>query len=106
MELANTLFERARVDSKEAASTRLKEAQALCEEGLDMNPQSSAIWYALSRINDALGLEGAAEEARMQFQLLRPDDNAQEKAILLARQASPIADHAAEPIAIYDLDAQ
>ena len=105
VELATTLFERARRDSEDARVGRLDEARTLCAQALDMNPQSSSAWYALWRINEALGLQGPAEEAMGQFQLLRPDDNAGDVAILLARKASPIADHASEPIAIYDLDA-
>ena len=104
IELATTLFERARLDSKEARGPRLEEARTLCKDALKMNPQSSSAWYTLARVNEALGLDAEAQEAMSQFQLLRPDDNARDVAILLARKASPIADHASEPIAIYDLD--
>ncbi|MCP4939802.1 MAG: hypothetical protein GY921_11495, partial [Phycisphaeraceae bacterium] len=46
----------------------------------------------------------AADAARAEFELLRPDDNARDRAIRLARSRSEIADHAAEPVAIYELE--
>ena len=52
-----------------------------------------------------MGDEKLAAQARNQFDLLRPDDNAADQAIQLARRNDPVANHAAEPIAIYDLNA-
>ncbi len=69
-----------------------------------MNAQRGGTWYTLSRVLEALGEEERAEVARAQVELLRPDDNAEDRAIQQARRADPVANHAAEPIAIYDLD--
>ena len=104
LELANTQFERARLDGVDARMERLGKARDLCEEALAMNAQRGGTWYTLSRVLEALGEEERAEVARAQFELLRPDDNAQDRAIQQARRADPVANHAAEPIAIYDLD--
>ncbi|MCH2161474.1 MAG: hypothetical protein MK085_06330, partial [Phycisphaerales bacterium] len=106
LELANTLFERARQESGDARQARLARARDLCEEALSMNAQRGGTWYTLSRVLAALGEEERAEIARSQFELLRPDDNAADRAIQKARRADPAANHAAEPIAIYDLDAR
>ena len=104
VELATLLFESARVASKEERSLMLNEARELCDEALQMNPHRSSAWYALARVNEALGRTDDAAAALSQFELLRPDDNARDRAVLLARKKSPEANHAAEPIAIYDLD--
>ena len=103
VELATVLFEQARIETEPRRGILLSESRDLCEDALMMNPQSAMSWYALARSSDALGLSADAEDARAQFELLRPDDNAADKAILNARRDSPIADHASDPIAIYDL---
>ncbi len=105
IELATVLFEQARIETEPRRGILLSESRDLCEDALMMNPQSAMSWYALARSSDALGLSEDAEDARAQFELLRPDDNAADKAILNARRNSPIADHASDPIAIYDLRA-
>ena len=104
VELSTLLFEQSRVSSEDDRGAMLEEARALCQEALRMNPQRSSAWYALFRANDALGHLEDAKAALSQFDLLRPDDNARDRAILLARSKNPEANHAAEPIAIYDLD--
>jgi tetratricopeptide (TPR) repeat protein len=104
VELATLLFEQSRVSSEDDRGAMLEEARALCQEALRMNPQRSSAWYALFRANDALGHLEDAKAALSQFDLLRPDDNARDRAILIARSNNPEANHAAEPIAIYDLD--
>ena len=73
---------------------------------------SAAITSATARIRTGAAGEGeaagagdaeGAKAALAEFELLRPDDNARDRAIRLARSRSEIADHAAEPVAIYDL---
>ncbi|MCH2162681.1 MAG: hypothetical protein MK085_12520, partial [Phycisphaerales bacterium] len=105
LELANTLFERSRLEQGEARDEMLRRVQSLCQRGLEMNPQRAGIWYTLSRASEVMGDEKLATQARTQFDLLRPDDNAADQAIQLARRNDPVANHAAEPIAIYDLSA-
>ena len=105
LELANTLFERSRLERGEVRDEMLRRVQSLCERGLEMNPQRAGIWYTLSRAAEVMGDEKLATQARNQFDLLRPDDNAADQAIQLARRNDPVANHAAEPIAIYDLNA-
>jgi hypothetical protein len=49
---------------------------------------------------------GDAERAKRHlaaYQVHRPDDNARDRAVSIARAADPAADHAAEAIVLYDL---
>ena len=59
---------------------------------------------AVQLLFEAAGDDEGAARALAEFEVIRPDDNARDRAIRLARSRSEIADHAAEPIAIYDLN--
>ncbi len=103
-ELATVQFQRsrgARDDAAEAAA--IADAEKAIDRSLALNPQVAQSWFLAARIREAAGDSDAAAEARGQFELLRPDDNARDRAIRLARSRSEVADHAAEPVAIYDL---
>ena len=71
---------------------------------IQLNPQNAQSWFLATRIREATGDEEGAARALAEFEIIRPDDNARDRAIRLARSRSEIADHAAEPVAIYDLD--
>ena len=106
IELATVLFERARrFDSGGEYTEALTAAESAVSRAIQLNPQVAQTWFLAARIRDAAGDEAGAERAEREFELLRPDDNARDAAIRLARSRSKIADHAAEPLAIYDLQA-
>ena len=103
-ELATVRFEiarRAATDEQYEAQVEL--ALEAISRSIELNAQSPESWFLASLIREASGdLEGA-EKALAEFEIIRPDNNARDRAIRLARSRSEIADHAAEPVAIYDL---
>ena len=103
-EIATVRFQLSRraMDDAEAAA-RIESARQAVDRSLSLDPQRARTWFLASTIRVAGGDDAGAAAAMAEFELLRPDDNARDRAIRLARSRSPIADHAAEPIAIYEL---
>ena len=106
-ELGRTLYERARLERGEArrqarteflgqAGQRLRQALTLDPE---YAPAHNHLALVLADLGDAVG----AEEHRALHNRYRPDDNIAEQAITRHRAANPAANHAAEAVAIYDL---
>jgi len=107
-ELADVLVERARRTrdrggDARAAEVDLMEARTLCERALGMDPERSATWYVLARVEQELGDEAAATKALAHHAQYKVDDNARDHAVTAARRRYPAANHAAEAIVIYDL---
>jgi tetratricopeptide (TPR) repeat protein len=106
-ELGQTLFERAkqeRGDARKAERERLlKEAVAQFEKALTFDSEDLSAHYNLSLIYAQLGDQAKAEEHRALHKRYKPDDNAADRAIAIARMNDPAANHAAEQIVIYDL---
>ena len=103
-ELATVRFQLARAAATdEAHAEQVGKASEAIERSLALNPQMAQSWFLASRIREATGNAEGAAAALAEFELLRPDDNARDRAIRLARSRSEIADHASEPLAIYDL---
>jgi tetratricopeptide (TPR) repeat protein len=70
---------------------------------LGLDPENVTAHFNLDLIYKQLG---EREQASQHFELYRkykPDDNARGRAIAKHRAENPAADHAAEAIAIYDL---
>ena len=104
-ELATVRFQLARrATSEEVETERIAAAIEAVDRSLELNPQRAQTWFLASRIRVAAGDAAGAAAAEAEFELLRPDDNARDRAIRLARSRSEIADHAAEPVAIYELE--
>ncbi len=106
-ELGLALFERAkrergpaRADSR---AERLHEARESFERALVIDPENVAAHYNLGLIHAQLGDPESAVRHRELHARYKPDDNARDRAIAIARRADPAADHAAEAIVIYDL---
>jgi tetratricopeptide (TPR) repeat protein len=106
-ELGQTLFERAkqeRGEARQAERTRLLGlARDTFLKGLELDPENVAAHYNLDLIYKQLGEPDQAVFHFSQYQTYRPDDNARDRAIAIHRAAHPAADHAANAIAIYDL---
>ena len=103
-ELATVRFQLSRTAATdESHAEQVAEANRAIERSLALNPQMARSWFLASRIREAAGDADGAAAALAEFELLRPDDNARDRAIRLARSRSEIADHASEPLAIYDL---
>ncbi len=104
-ELGQTLFERAK--QERSAPDRYRQFLALAavqfNRTLELDSENVAAHYNLALIYEALGDEKQAEEHRQLHERYRPDDNATDRAINLARRGNKAADHAAQAIVIYPL---
>ena len=106
-ELGLALFERAKRERgparADARAERLHEARESFERALVIDPENVTAHYNLGLIHAQLGDSGSAVLHRELHARYKPDDNARDRAIAIARRADPAADHAAEAIVIYDL---
>lgn len=108
VEYGNVLMELARRNGgKQGAAT---ECEQLCMQALDaarqalaMDPESVSAWYLMAQAQTELGNAAAAEEARAQHAKYKPDENARDRAVNMARLRDAAANHASEAIVIYDL---
>jgi tetratricopeptide (TPR) repeat protein len=81
----------------------LREAASWFERALAIDPEDMSAHYNLSLVYRQLDeAERAAEHLEL-YRKYKPDDNARDRAIAVARAADPAADHAAEAIVVYDL---
>ncbi len=104
-ELGQTLVERAKLDrgNPDAQTVWLRDAAKQFEAALALDSENVTAHYNLAMIYEQTGEVAKAEEHRKLHERFRPDDNARDRAISIARRASPAADHAAQAIVIYDL---
>ncbi|UHD15909.1 aspartate phosphatase [Thiocapsa bogorovii] len=106
-ELGRTLYERARQargpSQRAERSVLLERAAERFEQALAEDPESAASHHGLSLVYAELDRPDSAAEHRRLHETYRPDDQAIQRAVTLHRSRNPTADHAAEPIAIYDL---
>ncbi len=106
--LALTLYDRARrLRGPAAAAERrglLEKAAAEFERTLKLDTENVVAHYNLGLIHGELGDEAVAEEHRQLHARYKRDDNAADRAVRLARERYPWADHAAEAVVIYPLD--
>jgi len=105
--LGRTLYELARRERGAARTERrlalLEEARAEFAQVLTQDPENLMAHFNLALIYAGLGEAGHAERHRALAQKYRPDDHAVERAVATHRRRNPAADHAAEPVAVYDL---
>jgi tetratricopeptide (TPR) repeat protein len=106
-ELGRTLYERARqtrgASRRAERTTLLARAADRLEQALAVDPENAAAHHSLSLVYAELDRPERAAEHRRLHEIYRPDDQAIQRAVTLHRSRNPAADHAAEPIAIYDL---
>jgi tetratricopeptide (TPR) repeat protein len=106
-ELGRTLYERARLERGEARlaarTDLLSQARQRLDQALAVDPEYAPAHYHLSLILADLRDAAGAERHRGLHDLYRPDDNIAERAITHHRSENPAANHAAEAVAIYDL---
>jgi hypothetical protein len=106
-ELGQTLVERAKEERGEArlASRHalLQRAKAYFERALELDSELLGAHYNMSQILAELGDTEGAEKHRKLHEKYKPDDNASDKAIAIARKNDPAANQAAEAVVIYDL---
>jgi len=104
-ELGQTLFERAKQERHQPAVRMafLKEAERRFLDTLKLDPENLAAHYNLHLIYQALEQPAEAQKHKQLHERYRPDDNARDRAVTIARKANPAADHAAQATVIYDL---
>ncbi|MGD2082222.1 MAG: aspartate phosphatase [Chromatiales bacterium] len=106
-ELGRTLFDRARQERGAGRGDRraayLERARKWLNEALSIDPENLRAHYTLALVLADLGDSEGAARHRALHEKYRPDDHAREQAVAIHRSRNPAADHAAEPIAIYDL---
>jgi tetratricopeptide (TPR) repeat protein len=106
-ELGRTLYERARQTRGEPRraerNSLLQRAADRLEQALALDPENAAAHHSLSLVYADLGRSDVAAEHRRLHEIYRTDDQAIQRAVTLHRSRNPVADHAAEAIAIYDL---
>jgi tetratricopeptide (TPR) repeat protein len=107
-ELGQTLFERAKQERGDGRRTErealLKQAVEQFQHALDVDSEDVMAHYNLSLLFAQLGDSQRAEEHRLMHARYKPDDNAQDRAINIARKNNPAANHAAERLVIYPLN--
>lgn len=103
LDLAETDLRLARAGEPAAFQRALE----LADQVIARNPQSVRAWWLRAQVLEGMGGSPAeVAEARAIHDRHRPDEQAAERAVRLARTRYPWADHAAEPSAIYDLDGE
>jgi len=103
-ELALAYFERSKLARTDAETTdHLDKARSRYRQALVLDPENLTAHYGLAQVYARLGNESEATAHRQLHETYRPDDNSRDLAVQIARQNNPAADHAAEPMVIYDL---
>ena len=81
----------------------LEEAKGYFLRVLELDPEAATAHYNLDLIYKQLGDKEKAATHFKLYQKYKTDDNARDRAVVIARSKDPAADHAAEAIVIYDL---
>lgn len=106
-ELGQTLFERAKLERGSAHFARrlewLRQSVEQFQKTLQLDSENLTAHYNLALLYEQLGEPDLAARHHQWHQRYRPDDNARDRAIAIARRRDPAADHAAQAIIIYDL---
>jgi tetratricopeptide (TPR) repeat protein len=106
-QLGETLFDRAKQsrgpDRAGERTTLLRQAAEQFERTLAIDTENVPAHYNLSLLYAQLGEPQKAREHRDLYARYKPDDNARDRAVALARQRYPDADRAAERVVIYRL---
>jgi len=106
-EIGRTLYERSRQargkDRKAERHSLLGRSRDWLRRVLKIDPEDVKAHYNLSLVEASLDNREAADRHRQLHDRYRRDDHAVEQAVTRHRQHNPAANHAAEAIAIYDL---
>jgi tetratricopeptide (TPR) repeat protein len=105
-ELGQTYVERAKMERADPATQKefLLKALAEFQKTLALDAENLSAHYNLALIYSQLGDAQKAAYHRAEHEKYRPDDNARDRAISIARRQNPAADHAAQATIIYPLN--
>jgi tetratricopeptide (TPR) repeat protein len=105
--LGQTLFDRAKQEigesRKEAREALLRQAIEQFERTLDIDEENVTAHYSLQLLYARLGDNDRSMKHRRDHARYKPDDNARDHAVSVARKKYPAANHAAEAFVIYPL---
>ncbi len=104
-ELGLTLFEKAKTERADPVKQEatLREAIRRFEDTLKIDSENLTAHYNLGILYSRLGETDKAAEHQRLHAKYKPDDNARDLAVNLARGKSAAANHAAQSVVIYDL---
>ena len=90
-------------EEREARTRTLQEAADAFERTLTIDPENVTAHYTVAQVYRSLGDEARAATHRTLHLRYKPDENARDRAVAIARRASAAADHASQPVVIYPL---
>jgi tetratricopeptide (TPR) repeat protein/cytochrome b subunit of formate dehydrogenase len=103
-EYAQTLFDRAKLERDGAArDAYLDQSKQWFGRVLQFDSENAEAHYGLAQVLARRGDEEGERQHRALYAKYKDDDNARDRAIGLARQKSPAANHAADAVVLYDL---
>jgi hypothetical protein len=104
-EYAQTLFDRSKLERNDPGrrDEYLRQAEQTFLRVLELDSENAEAHYGLSQVCARLGEPEAEQAHRALYAKYKVDDNARDRAIVLARQKSAPANHAAEAVVLYDL---
>ncbi|MCA9290008.1 MAG: hypothetical protein KDA25_02705 [Phycisphaerales bacterium] len=102
-ELGSVLYQRALLDRGETRRDAMREAGRWFEKALAFDPEMVEAHYGLQLVSRDLGDHEAELRHAALHAKYKPDDNARDRAVRLARDRYPAASHAAEDVVIHDL---
>lgn len=102
---AQTLFDRSKLETSnpDKRDDYLRQSAEWFERTLAFDSENAQAHYGLAQVYARLGEEEKESEHRTAYARYKVDDNARDRAIVLARQKNPAANHAADAVVIYDL---
>lgn len=102
--LAQALFERSKLSSSpDDVTAWLSSAAEHFNTALRLDPENVAAHHGLTLVHSRLGERERAAHHRQLHEVYRRDDNAHDRAVAAARHRDAAANHASEPIVIYEL---
>jgi len=104
-EYAQTLFDRSKLErtDPERRAAYLRQAEHWFQRVLELDSENAEAHYGLAQVCARLGEPDKERQHRSLYAKYKPDDNARDRAIVLARRNSAPANHSAEAIVLYDL---
>jgi tetratricopeptide (TPR) repeat protein len=105
-ELGQTYVERAKMEHADPVSQQqfLQKALDEFQKTLAIDSENLTAHYNLALIYAQLGDAKKAAYHRAEHEKYRPDDNARDRSVSIARRQNPAADHAAQATIIYSLN--
>ena len=103
-ELAETALEASRLARGDGTGQALAaEARDALARSLEVDPEQAQAWWLMNRACEELGDAAGAAAARERHARYKPDENARDTAVRLARAKYPWANAAAEATVIYPM---